>query len=308
MVCAVEQKFHIPVMLKEVVEYLNLKPGQVIVDGTMGTGGHSEAILERIMPSGKLIGIDRDQDSLEVAKARLSNFGDACKYIYANFIDIDTVLAANKIKKIDGLVLDLGISSFQLNDPKRGFSFQNEGPLDMRIDRNSHVSAYDLVNNLNEEEISSLLWHFGQERMANRIARFLVRERERHSIDTTTQLSEVVMKAMPYKYRFHRIHPATRTFQAMRIAVNRELETLEQVLNKAINILNKGARICVISFHSLEDRIVKLSFRKAASVGLVKIITPKPLVPQEDEVRQNSSSRSAKFRVAERLINQNESI
>jgi 16S rRNA (cytosine1402-N4)-methyltransferase len=288
-------------MLTEVIDYLNLSPGKVVVDATIGTGGHSLSILERIMPGGKLIGIDRDEESLDIAKERLRGFSDACEFVYGNFMDIDNILANLKVKKVDGVLLDLGISSFQLENAERGFSFQAEGPLDMRLDRNSYISAYDLVNNLNEEEISTLLWNFGEERWHNRIARFLVKERERHPIVTTSQLSEVVVRALPYKYRYHRIHPATRTFQAVRIAVNRELETLQVALDKTIGILSKNARICVISFHSLEDRVVKLSFRKSAASGLIKIITPKPLTPSPSEVEENPSSRSAKFRVAERL-------
>jgi 16S rRNA (cytosine1402-N4)-methyltransferase len=248
------------------------------------------------------VGIDRDGESLAVARERLHKFGDACYFAQANFSDIDIVLRDAGVKKIDGALFDLGISSFQLGDPHRGFSFQSEGPLDMRLDRNSYISAYDLINNLNEEEISALLWTFGQERWHNRIAHLLVQTRQKHPISTTSELSQIVFEAIPqrYRYRHYRIHPATRTFQAVRIAVNRELETLEDAINKAIELLNKKARICVISFHSLEDRIVKLSFRKFASLGLINIITPKPLTPKVSEIEENPSSRSSKLRVAER--------
>jgi 16S rRNA (cytosine1402-N4)-methyltransferase len=289
-------------MLKEILDYLNLSPGKIIVDATMGTGGHSRGILERIMPGGRLIGIDRDQDSLALAKKKLADYGESCEFIYGNFMDIGDILRRLNLKKVDGILFDLGLSSFQIEDPTRGFSFQYEGPLDMRLDRNSYISAYDLVNNLNEEEISDLLWSFGQERWHSRIARFLVRERERHPITTTLQLSQIVVKAIPHRYQHYRIHPATRTFQAVRIAVNRELETLKTAIDKAIEVLDKGARICVISFHSLEDRVVKLSFREFALKGKLNLITPKPLVPTQAEVRDNPSSRSAKLRVAERLI------
>jgi len=296
-------KFHTPVMLTEVLDYLDLRPGKTIVDATIGTGGHSQGILERIMPGGRLIGIDRDQESLSTAKERLANFSESCDFIHSNFIDIDNILKTLNIPKIDGVLFDLGISSFQLEDPERGFSFQNEGPLDMRLDRNSNISAYDLVNNLNEEEISSLLWAFGQERWHNRIAYILVREREKHPIATTLELSSIVQKAIPlrYRHRYYRIHPATRTFQAVRIAVNRELETLEMAISKAIELLNKKSRICVISFHSLEDRIVKFGFRKLAYEGLINIITPKPQTATCTEIEENPSSRSSKLRVAERL-------
>lgn len=293
-------KFHIPVMLTEVLDYLNLSAGKIIVDATIGTGGHSLAILERIGSDGRLIGIDRDEESLDIAKERLLEAGN-CEFAHTNFTDIDKVLKRMNIKKVDGILFDLGISSFQLDDPRRGFSFQCEGPLDMRLDRMSSISAYDLLNNLTEEEISALIRNFGEERWHNRIARFLVREREKQSIATTSQLSDIVVKAIPYRYRYCRIHPATRTFQALRIAVNRELESLEIALEKAVNLLNKGGRLCVISFHSLEDRIVKFNFRKNASAGLINIITPKPLPPKQDEIKNNPSCRSAKLRVAERL-------
>jgi len=297
------EKFHIPVMLNEVLNYLNLSPGKVIVDATIGTAGHSLDILKRILPGGRLIGIDRDKESLEVARGRLHDFDSACEFVHANFVDIDTILKNLNIKKVDGVLFDLGISSFQLENPLRGFSFQNEGPLDMRLDQDSYISAYDLVNNLNEDEISTLLWHFGQERWHNRIARLLVKERQRQPISTTSQLVNIIVRSIPHRYshRHYRIHPATRTFQAVRIAVNRELETLEIAINKALAILEKKARICVISFHSLEDRVVKLNFRQSASLGLINIITLKPQTPTQAEIEANPSSRSSKLRVAERL-------
>jgi len=294
------QRLHTPVMVEEVLEYLNPRPGQVIVDATIGTAGHSERILECIRPAGRLIGIDRDEDSLAVARERLRKYADSCEFVYGNFMDIADILKRLNIKKADGIIFDLGISSFQLDDPQRGFSFQYEGPLDMRLDRNSYISAYDLVNNLNEDEISDLLWFFGQERWHNRIARSLVRERQHHPIATTSELSQIVVSAIPHRYRHYRIHPATRTFQAVRIAVNRELETLKVAIERAVEVLAKKARMCVISFHSLEDRIAKHSFREFSSRGEITIITPKPLVPSLSEVEMNPSSRSAKMRVAER--------
>jgi len=288
-------------MLKEVIDYLKLSPGKTIVDATMGTGGHSRGIIERIMPGGRLIGMDRDQDSLAVTRQRLRDFAPACEFQYGNFVDIDDILKKLNIKKVDGILFDLGLSSYQLEDPNRGFSFQCDGPLDMRFDRNSFISAYDLVNNLNEEEISAMLWTFGEERWHNRIAHLLVEEREKRAITTTRELSNIVVKAVPHRFRHYRIHPATRTFQAVRIAVNRELETIETGISKAIELLDRPGRICVISFHSLEDRIAKFSFRKLAAEGKIKIITPKPLIPKEAEVRQNAASRSSKLRVAEKI-------
>ncbi|MCX5703335.1 MAG: 16S rRNA (cytosine(1402)-N(4))-methyltransferase [Candidatus Omnitrophica bacterium] len=265
------QKFHTAVMLGEVLDYLTLSPGNIIVDATIGTGGHSQEILKRILPKGRLIGIDRDEESLAVCRERLRNFSDSCEFLQGNFLDLDTILKSLNIKKVDGILFDLGISSFQLEDPLRGFSFQNEGPLDMRLDRNSYISAYDL--------------------------------RERQPITTTLQLANIVVRSIPHRYRhrYYRIHPATRTFQAVRIAVNRELEILEIALEKAIAVLGKKARVCIISFHSLEDRVAKFSFRKYASEGLIEIITAKPLTPGVSEVEANPSSRSAKLRVAEKL-------
>jgi len=296
-----EAKSHIPVMLNEVLGYLNLKPGQTIVDATIGTGGHSQKILERISVGGRLIGIDRDAESLDIARERLKEYSNVCNFIHGNFSDIDVILESLNVRKIDGILLDLGVSSFQLDNPSRGFSFQNEGPLDMRLDRNNYISAYDLLNNLNEDEISTLLWNFGQEKWHNRIARLLVKEREKHPIATTKELSNIVVRAIPPKYRHYRIHPATRTFQAVRIAVNRELENIEKGINKMVDFLNPGARMCVISFHSLEDRIVKFSFRNFQSLEKIRIITPKPLTPTPEEIKENPSSRSARLRVAERI-------
>jgi len=299
----VEEKLHTPVMLTEVLDYLNLAPGKIIVDATVGTAGHSINIIKRILPAGKLICIDRDEDSLKRAEERLSDYRKHCEFVYSNFLDLDTVLDSCQVQKVDGFVFDLGISSYQLEDPERGFSFQSQGPLDMRLDKNSYISAYDLVNNLNEDEISTLLWVFGQERWHNRIARYLVAERQKHPISTTQQLSDIVVKAIPPRYRGHqRIHPATRTFQAVRIAVNREIEAVDIAITKAIGYLNHAGRICVIAFHSLEDRAVKVAFRKEAAAGRIKIITPKPLVPSQEEIVLNPASRSAKFRVAEKVI------
>lgn len=290
-------------MVKETLEYLRLGPGKVVIDATVGTGGHSRNIIERIMPGGRLIAIDRDEESLSVAKARLADFSNECEFIYGNFSEIDSTLKTLGIPGADAILFDLGISSYQLKNPQRGFSFQNEGPLDMRMDRNSYISAYDLINNLNEEELSTMLKVFGQERWHNRIAHHLVKERERHPISSTLELSNIVVESIPHKYRFRsfNIHPATRTFQAVRIAVNRELEAVETALSKAVRCLNKGGVICAISFHSLEDRAVKWTFRKEALDGLIRIITSKPLTPSLSEVRENPSSRSSKLRVAERI-------
>ncbi len=307
--CVVETKLHTPVMLGEILEYLDLAPGKTVVDATVGTAGHALEILKKIVPggsprgeaAGRLIGIDRDEDALAIARTRLEHYEVNSQLVYGSFTDIDNILKNCGIPKVDGILFDLGVSSLQLEDPERGFSFNKDGPLDMRMDKKSYISAYDLMNNLNEQEISSILWNFGQERWHRRIARLLVREREKHPIVTTSQLSDIVFRAMPYKHKYQRIHPATRTFQAVRIAVNRELESLESAITKSVDLLHKGGRICVISFHSLEDRIVKWRLREFASNGLLRIITPKPLTPTWGEVKENPSSRSSKLRVAERL-------
>lgn len=294
------KKLHKSVMLKEVLDNLCLEPGKIIVDATIGTGGHSLEIIRRISPGGLLIGIDKDAESLKVAGQRLAEFGDSVKLVNDDFRNVDRILENLGIERIDGILFDLGISSYQMEDANRGFSFSLEGPLDMRMDRSSFISAYDLINNLNEDELSNLLWSFGQERWHNRIAHLLIQEREKAPIATTSQLSHLILRAMPRHLRHQRIHPATRTFQAIRIAVNRELEALEEAINKTIGLLSKGGRICVISFHSLEDRIVKWDFRKLAQNQAITIITKKPQIPSWDERKSNPSSRSAKMRVAQK--------
>lgn len=292
---------HKPVMLKEAIEALNLKPGMTIVDATIGTGGHSLEIAGKIFPGGRLIGIDRDEDSLAIAKENLREFGEGVSFIHSDFRGMEGILNSLNLTKIDGILMDLGISSYQLDSLDRGFSFRYDAPLDMRMDKTSYISAYDLVNNLTEKEISDILWQFGEERWHNRIARLLIREREHNPVATTGQLKDIVMKSIPYRFSgSSRIHPATRTFQALRIAVNRELEALKEVLDKLPYFLNNQARVCVISFHSLEDRIVKHNFRDLAKEGVYKIISKKPLEPSEGEAQDNPRSRSAKMRIAQK--------
>jgi 16S rRNA (cytosine1402-N4)-methyltransferase len=292
-------QYHIPVMPKEAIEYLNLRAGMRIVDATVGTGGHALKILEKITPGGLLIGIDKDKEALEITGQRLNDYKGFFQLLYGDFRYLDSLLEQIGVKKVDGILFDLGVSMHQLSNPQRGFSFQQNGPLDMRLDRESFISAYDLVNNLNEDEISNLLWTFGQEKKHNRIARFLVKEREKNPIQTTQQLAQIVAKVVGFYQK--RIHPATRTFQALRIAVNRELEALSEGIDKAVELLNPKSRIVVISFHSLEDRIVKHKFKDFALKNKLKIITKKPLRPTKQEVMENPSSRSAKMRVAERV-------
>jgi len=289
---------HMPVMLNEVVEHLNLHDNACIVDCTLGLGGHSQAIAKKIS-SGRIIGIDRDMKSIEIARTVLDK--EKIKYdtVHDDYRNIDEILEKLGVDKVDGILLDLGISSYQLNDPERGFSFSADGPLDMRMDQESYISAFDLVNSLSEQEISTILQNFGQERWHNRIAHHLVQERAREPISSTKVLKETVVRAIPARFRRQRIHPATRTFQAIRIAVNRELEGLEIAIDKCLGSLKVNGRICVIAFHSLEDKIVKEKFRSFAKEGFLSLITKKPLRPSEEEVEKNPRARSARLRVAE---------
>ncbi len=293
------QPFHTPVMNKEVLEYLNLRPGQCVVDCTLGLAGHALGITEKIGPEGCLVGIDRDNDSLNLAKERLKEFHGICHLVYDDFRHFNEILKRLKIAEVDGILMDLGISSFQMDNPERGFGIKSDGPLDMRMDQNSYISAYDLVNSLSEYEISSILRNFGEERWHKRIARRLVQEREKKPFESTQELSQAVLRAIPYRSK-EKIHPATRTFQAFRIAVNRELEALDAALTNCVSYLRKGGRICVIAFHSLEDRIVKNKFRDFAKSGQLNLIFKKPMRPSQEEVINNLRSRSARLRVAER--------
>ncbi len=292
---------HTPVMYSEVLSYLKLLPGMVIVDCTLGEGGHSEGILRKITPGGYLIGIDQDDDALSASRLRLSRFEGSFTLIRDNFKNIKDVLSDLEIDAMDGVVFDLGVSNMQLVSPERGFSFLSDGPLNMRMDKHAQITAFDLVNNLSEEEIANLIYTFGEERYSRRIASRIISERSRHVITTTQQLADIVVQSLPLKERFKKIHPATRTFMALRIAVNRELEVLQTGLTQAIELLKPGGRICVISFHSLEDRIVKHEFKAQARKGCLKIITKKPLIPTDEEIENNRKSRSAKLRVAEKL-------
>jgi len=297
-----DSPLHKPVMFKEVLSMLNLKDGMVVLDATLGLGGHSAGIAEKIMPHGRLIGMDKDDEALNIARQNLEPFAKRSCFAHEDFRNLDKVLEECGVNLLDAVLFDLGVSSFQLDSASRGFSIKSEGPLDMRMDRNSFISAYDLVNTLTEEEISSILWRFGQERFSYRIAREIVRARKAAPLSSTHQLAELVLRALPYKARFHhRIHPATRTFQALRIAVNRELDALDEALKKAALFLNKGGRICVISFHSLEDKIVKENFRQLAKTGQFNLVFKKILLPSEEEEKDNPRSRSAKMRVIERV-------
>jgi 16S rRNA (cytosine1402-N4)-methyltransferase len=295
-----ENNAHISVMPKEVLGLLGLQPGATVVDGTLGMGGHAALMAEAIGQSGHLIGIDRDPLSLAEAKKRLSPVPLKVDLLQGNFSDVDRLLAGIKVDAIDAMLLDLGISSFQLDDVTRGFAFKDDGPLDMRMDQSSGQSAADLVNRLPESELAKIIEDWGEDRFARRIAKAIVHRRSEEKIKTTGQLADVVLRSLPKGYTRGRIHPATRTFQALRIAVNGELASLSSALDKCLKVLKPGGRLCVIAFHSLEDRIVKTTFRRWAEDGLVTALTKKPLQPTDEECEQNSRSRSAKVRAIEK--------
>ena len=286
---------HASVLLREALELLAVRPGGLWVDGTVGLGGHAEAILRASGPDGRLLGTDRDGETLERARARLAPFGDRARLEQQDFRDVPRQLAG---EAADGILLDLGVSSVQLDDPERGFSFQAEGPLDMRLDRTARTTAADLVNGLPERDLADLIYEYGEERASRRIARAIVREREREPIETTTRLADVVRRAAPRSSR-PGLHPATRTFQALRIRTNRELDRLPEALTALAACLAPGGRLAVIAFHSLEDRPVKQTFRALGGQGY-RELARKPVRPGEDETRENPRARSARLRALAR--------
>ena len=289
---------HIPVMVEEVMTFLKCEPGHTYVDATLGGGGHASEILKRSAPDGMLIGMEWDEEALSEARKTLLSFGDRVKLFRENFVHLPDLM---KPESADGVLLDLGLSSIQLEKEERGFSFRGEGPLDMRMDQRMDETAADLVNNLSSEELESILFQYGEERWAKQIVRALVQEREREPIRTTQSLRKIIHRAIPRRFHSRRIDPATRTFQALRIRVNEELENLQKILQTGWKILKKGGRMCVISFHSLEDRMVKETFRALEKQGKVVILTKKPVTPSEEEQKRNPRSRSAKLRCAERI-------
>jgi 16S rRNA (cytosine1402-N4)-methyltransferase len=292
---------HNPVMTEEIIKYLNLKPGKTVIDCTVGAGGHSLNIAERILPTGRIVGIDQDKEILEKAKQNLSRYENNIDLIYGNFRELKNLLNDMEIHQVDGILYDLGISSYQLDKPERGFSFNNEGPLDMRMDRNLQITAFDLINNLPKDEISKILYKYADERYSRKIASSIVKHRQKQPISTTKQLEDIVKRSIPYRGN-QRINPATRTFLALRIAVNNELESLDISLTQAIDLLKEEGRICVISFHSQEDRIVKHKFKEYARKKELKILTKKPLRPKGEEIEKNPRSRSAKLRAAMKVV------
>lgn len=291
---------HIPVMIEEVLNYLCLKPGQIILDGTVGSGGHASKIIEKVKPNGLLIGIDKDLQILYIAKEYLSKISNTlCKFYHADYSDVDEVLRQAGVDKVHGVLLDLGASSLQFDWAERGFSFSKEGPLDMRMDRSRGVTVHDLIQRLSEKELEELLKKYGEERWSRRIARAILRAEKETGITSTRQLAAIIERVVPIGKS--KIHPATRTFQALRIAVNRELDSLGNFLDKIHHYMFAGARIVIISFHSLEDRIVKNKFVEKANQGIFKILTKKPISPGEAEIEKNIRCRSAKLRAAERI-------
>ncbi|OGZ45044.1 MAG: 16S rRNA (cytosine(1402)-N(4))-methyltransferase [Candidatus Ryanbacteria bacterium RIFCSPHIGHO2_02_FULL_45_13b] len=287
---------HIPVLLNEILDYLNPQAGGVFIDATINGGGHAKAIVERIGKKGKLLGIDRDHELVE--KLKDSGFKVVCD----TFANIQRVAEENGFAHVDGMVFDLGFSSFHIESSGRGFSFLREEPLDMRYDTESGVSAWDIINKWPEDKLRNMLFTLGEERFARRIVRRMVEQRDRQPIETTTELVEIIRKAVPDSYRRGRIHFATRTFQALRMRVNDELEHVAKGIADAVSLLATGGRIVVISFHSGEDRIVKEIFREGERNGSLRRITKKPIRAGAAECAENPRSRSAKLRVAERII------
>lgn len=306
--------YHIPIMPAEVLSLLQCGPGGIYVDCTLGGGGHSEEILKTSSPDGRLIGIDRDRDAIDTARNRLSPYGGRASFVHSDYKSIKEVLAREGVGEVDGILADLGVSSWQLDSAGRGFSFMKEGPLDMRMDRSSGETAAELIKRLSEKELSLILFKYGEEKWARLIARAMKAESK---LETTIELAELVSRVVPRKAHPKRIHVATRTFQGLRIAVNEELSGLDQFLIDAMSILKNGGRLAVITFHSLEDRIVKRVFRNMSKGCIcppdlpvcacgktagVRVITGKAVSPAKEEEDKNPRSRSAKLRVAEKIL------
>ena len=308
---------HIPVLYREIMDIMAPKAGETFVDCTLGGGGHSKGFLERTAPDGRLIGIDQDLEALAAAKKNLAQFGERVRYIHSNYENLSAILAAEAPEGVDGILFDIGVSSHQLDDAERGFSYMHDAPLDMRMDQTRDFSAYEVVNRYSEDELYRIIREYGEENWAKRIAQFIVEKRKIKAIETTGELVEVIKAAIPKKARMDGSHPAKRTFQAIRIEVNSELEVLEKTIEQAVKNLKKGGRLGIISFHSLEDRIVKEKFKYLAAkcicppempicccnkVAEVKILTKKPVVAQADELESNSRAKSAKFRAVEKIV------
>lgn len=307
---------HVSVLFDECMEGLNIKPDGIYVDGTLGGGGHSSGICERLGPNGTLIGIDRDQDALNAASKRLEKYNCNKIFVQSNYSDIASVLEELEIDEIDGALLDLGVSSFQLDNPERGFSYMNDAPLDMRMSQSDSFTAADVVNDYDKKELTNIISKYGEERWASRIADFIVKAREDKPLESTFELVDVIKAAIPASARRTGPHPAKRTFQAIRIEVNDELGQLERAVEEFCDVLAPKGRLCIITFHSLEDRIVKDIFNQRANPCTcpkefpvcvcgkkadIKKITGKPIVSSEEELEVNPRARSAKLRVAQKI-------
>lgn len=306
---------HVSVLLNETIDGLNINPDGIYVDGTLGGGGHSYEICKRLSDKGRLIGIDQDGEALEAARERLKEFEDKITLVRSNYCEIDTILKDLEIEKVDGIVLDLGVSSYQLDNLERGFSYKSDAPLDMRMDQRQNKTAADVVNNYSENELFRIIRDYGEDKFAKNIAKHIVMARKEKPLETTAELSEIIKASIPMKFRAKGGHPAKKTFQAIRIEVNQELTVLKESLDTMIDHLNPGGRICVITFHSLEDRITKIKFREnenpctcppdfpvcvCGKVSKGKVITRKPIIPSEEEMTENKRSKSSKLRIFER--------
>lgn len=311
-----EEFKHVSVLLNECIEGLNIKKDGIYVDGTLGGAGHSSHIIRKLDENGLLIGIDQDIDAINSSKEKLKEF-DNKKIVNNNFSNIKEVLSICDIEKVDGILLDLGVSSYQLDVPERGFSYMHNAPLDMRMNKDAELTAADVINNYSVSEIQRIIAEYGEEKWASRIAKFIETEREKNPINTTFELVDIIKAAIPASARRDGPHPAKRTFQAIRIEVNKELEILEAAINDCIDALNDRGRLCIITFHSLEDRIVKNVYKKRERPCTcppsfpicvcnkkpdVKIITKKPILPSENEIENNPRSRSAKLRIVEKCM------
>ncbi|MCH5266141.1 MAG: 16S rRNA (cytosine(1402)-N(4))-methyltransferase RsmH [Lachnospiraceae bacterium] len=308
---------HVSVLLEETIEKLQVKPEGIYVDGTLGGGGHACQVCRQLGPEGRLIGIDQDEDAIRAAGERLAGFGDRVSIVKNNYVNMKQVLSDLGIDKVDGIVLDLGVSSYQLDSAERGFSYREDAPLDMRMDREQTLDAKTIVNKYSEAELFRIIKEYGEERFAKSIARNICRAREKGEIQTTFELVDIIRGSMPAKARNGKGHPAKRTFQAIRIECNRELEVLREALGDMVELLAGGGRLCIITFHSLEDRMVKQSFREkenpctcppdfpvcvCGKQSLGKVITRKPILPDKEELENNTRAKSAKLRVFERIL------
>ena len=308
---------HYSVLLNETIENLNMKPDGIYVDGTLGGGGHAYQVASRLSEKGRLIGIDQDADAIAAAGERLKEFGDKITIIRSNYANMKEELHRIGVEKVDGIVLDLGVSSFQLDTPERGFTYRDENaPLDMRMDDRQSLTAKDIVNGYSEMDLYRIIRDYGEDKFAKNIAKHIVQERAEKPIETTGELTEIIRASIPMKVQVTGGHPAKRTFQAIRIELNKELEVLQNNLDDMIDLLNPGGRICIITFHSLEDRIVKTNFKRnenpctcpsdfpvcvCGKKSKGKVVTRKPILPSEEELEVNSRSKSAKLRVFERV-------